>query len=230
MMRKLAIIGLSVSCLLADNEPKQRVQVTNTQRVDFPSGGVLRMENSIGELMVEGWDRPNVEITTIKSTKAEFDSREREKAAQELNQVTIAAERRGDDLVVKTGFPRHGMSVPPLRGSTDFDLEYYIRVPKAASIVVDHDAGSVRIDNVTGDIRVTDRQGEITLRLPNEGQYLIDARSKFGSVISDLAGHDKRKAWLVGHQFTNEASAGARKLYLRIGYGDIIIWKTVRLR
>ena len=70
MTRTLAVIGLGVSCLLADNEPRQTLQVTNTQRVDFASGGALRLANSVGELAVQGWDRPYVEITTVKSTKA----------------------------------------------------------------------------------------------------------------------------------------------------------------
>jgi hypothetical protein len=176
MTRTLAIIGFGVSCLLADNEPKQRVQVTNTQRMDFASGGVLRLENSIGELMVQGWDRPTVEITTIKSTKAVYDSRAREKAAQELDQVTIAMERRGDELVIATDFHRHGIFAPPLRGGTGFDLEYYIKVPRDARLIVAHEVGSGHVDDLTGDIKVTVRQREITLRLPNEGQYVIDAR------------------------------------------------------
>ena len=63
MMRTLVVIGFGVSCLLADNEPKQRIQVTNTQRSDFASDGLLRLENSTGELSVQGWDRPYVKTT-----------------------------------------------------------------------------------------------------------------------------------------------------------------------
>jgi hypothetical protein len=219
MMRMLAVIGFGVSCLLADNEPKQRVQATNTQRVDFAPGGTLRLENSTGELMVQGWDRPDVEITTIRSAIA----------ARELEQVRIAVERRGDELVVTTAFPRHGFLSPPFPPGTSFDLEYYIKAPRNARLIVAHYAGDVHVDEMTGDIRVTARQGEITLRLPGEGQYAIDARSKFGGVNSDFPGHETRKLWLAGHQFTNETSPAAHKIYLRIGYGDILVWKTLRL-
>src|ERR1035437_1082763 len=92
MMRALALL-FGMSCLLlADDEVKQKVKVTHTERVDFPSGGRLRVRNSIGELTVEGWERPDVEITTIKSTKAAYASRDREKASRELEKVRISAE------------------------------------------------------------------------------------------------------------------------------------------
>jgi hypothetical protein len=227
MMRTLALIGFGVTCLLADNEPKQRIQISKTQRADFSPGGALRIENSIGDVMVLGWDRPDVEITTVKFAKDEYDAREREKAAKELDQVRVAVEPRGGDLVIKTDFPRHSILSP--RGRTRFDLEYYIRAPRDARLIVAHDVGGVHVEDMTGDISVTARQGEIMLRLPGEGQYAIDARSKLGDVISDFPGRGKLKPWLLGHQFANDTAAGAHKLYLRIGYGDIIIWKTLRL-
>src|ERR1700722_16860300 len=82
---------LGAGCLLsaadAPNraEPKQKIEVSKTERVDFPSGGTLRFRNSVGVLTVEAWDRPEVEITTIKSTKSEFDARDRESGTHELD-------------------------------------------------------------------------------------------------------------------------------------------------
>src|SRR6266478_3407062 len=105
MKLTLVILGLGTGCLLADNQPKQKIQVSNTQRVEFASGTALRLENSTGELMIEGWDRPEVEITTIKSSQD---------AAQELDQVRIAVERRGDELVIATSYPKHRTFPPPL--------------------------------------------------------------------------------------------------------------------
>jgi hypothetical protein len=217
-----------VTCLLAESEPSQRIQIGNTQRADFAPGGALRIENSIGDLMVLGWDRPDVEITTVKFSK-EYDPKEREKATKELDEVRISVEPRDRDLVIKTDFPRHSVFSPPLRGGTRFDLEYYIKAPRDARLIVAHDVGGVHVEDMTGDISVTARQGEITLRLPGDGQYTIDARSKLGDVISDFPGRGKPKPWLLGHQFASDTAQGGHKLFLRVGYGDIIIWKTLRL-
>jgi len=193
-----------MSCLLAaDDEFRQKVQVTKTEHVGFPPGGTVRLKNSTGEITIEGWDQAGVEITTIKSTKDGYASSEREKASDDLDGVQIAAERRGDELVITTDFPRHRVFPRSslLGGTRSFDLAYRIKVPREARLVVDHDGGDVHIDGVMGDIRATARQGEITLRLPEEAPYAIDAKSDLGSVISDFPGTTKRRFWLVGHQF-----------------------------
>jgi hypothetical protein len=218
-IRVLAVIGFGTSYLpLAAEEPKQKVQVSKTERVDLPSGGTLRLTRSTGVLTVEAWDRPDVEITTIKSTKAEYDVREREKATNDLDKVRVAAGRRGDELVITTAFPRH-------RAYSRFDLEYRIKAPAAARLIADHDVGDVNIDGLAGDIQVSLLQGEIMLHLPEEGRYNINAKSRFGDVNSDFPGPEKRRWWLLGHRSVNQDSQAAHKLNLRVGFGDIVILK-----
>ena len=228
---KLAVIGLCVSGLaLAGDEPTQKIQISNTEHIDFPPNGALRLTNSIGELTVEGWDRSDVEITTIRSTKLAYDPQQREKATHDLDKVRVAAERHGDELVITTDFPRHRTFPPPspLGSAASFRLEYDIKVPRNARLMVDHDVGDVHVENITGDIHVTAHQGEIVLHLPEKGLYSIDAKSDFGNVISDFPGHQKRTAWRIGHQFTQNTPGASQKLSMRIRYGDIIIFQIRR--
>ena len=42
----------------------QRVDLSTSDKTDFAPGGTVRIENSTGELNVEGWDHPFVEIRT----------------------------------------------------------------------------------------------------------------------------------------------------------------------
>lgn len=209
----------------AASEPSQKVVVTNTQHLDFPAGGELRVKDSTGELTIEGWDQPGAEITTTKSTKREYEVRERENATRELDKVHVVAQRQGGDLVVSTEFPKHRLFPPPspLGSAVDFDLQYDIKVPRTARVLVDHNTGEVNIDSVTGEIHVTDKQGLILLHLAENRQYAIDARSGLGSVDSDFAGAEKRTPLLLGHSFMENPSGAAQKLYLRIHYGDIVI-------
>lgn len=226
MMRICATIWLGAGALLlAASEPKQKVVVTNTQHLDFPSGGQLRLKHSTGELTIEGWDQPGAEITTTKSTKREYEASERESAARELDKVHVVAQRQGDDLVVTSAFPSHHLLPPPSPwgSAVDFDLQYDIKVPRSARLVVDHNTGEVHVDNITGEIQVADRQGLILLHLDENRQYAIDARSGLGSVNSDFPGSEKRTPLLLGHSFVENRPGTAQKLYLRIHYGDIII-------
>lgn len=227
MIQRLVVIGLSVSCLLlAEGPPRQKVQISRTERIDFRAGGVLRIKNSIGELTVEGWDRTDVEITTVKSTKVDYSTQERDKAVQELNRIHVTAQRDGDELVITTDFPGGRVLPRFLGGPAGFDLEYRIKVPASTRLIADHDVGEVHVDNLTGDIQVALHEGEITLHLPQEGQYTTDAKSNFGGVFSDYPGQEKRRFWLLGHRMVKQDSPAAHKLNLRVGYGDIIILKT----
>jgi hypothetical protein len=163
-------------------------------RLDFPSGGTLHLKQSIGELTVEGSDQPGLAITTIKPDR-----------------VRVMAAPQKDEVVVTTIAPKHFS-----------DIEYRIKVPRNARLMIDHNQGDVHIDGVTGEIHVTDHKGQITVHVPQDGQYAIDARAKLGAIDSDFPGREERKL-KFGHTFVNGASPTAQKMYLRIGFGDITI-------
>jgi hypothetical protein len=214
--------------LEADDEPKARAQVTNTERIDFPVEGVLRFNKSVGELRITGWDKPDVEITTIKTTRDAYGAQKREKAAQDLAEVRIKAERRGNDVVITTERHRHSIFhflLPWRNGHADFDLDYQINAPHDARLVVNHETGEVHVENLASDINVSVSNGEISLRLPEDSQYAIDAKTDVGSIVSDFPGQTRRRRELVGYQFNGRPSTAAHNLYLRMGFGDIEIVK-----
>lgn len=231
MMPRLLLFGVAFGCLsLAAEQDRQKVQITTTEHLDFSPGGTLRLQNSMGELTVEGWDRPEVEITVIKSAKDAYDQREQESATRKLERVSVKTERRGDELVVATAFRKHRNLPPPLpwRKAARLDLEYHIKAPSNVRLIVDHNTGEVHVENLSGDIDVKALGGEITLSLPPEGQYVIEAKSGFGGVTSDFPGLAQRRLWKIGHQFVSDVSTAPHKLHLRIVYGDIVILKMAK--
>jgi hypothetical protein len=228
MRYTLAVLGLCAACLLPGyDEARQKVQITKTDKVDFPANGTLRLQNSTGELTIEGWDQPGVEITTTKSSKEEYLAADRAKATQDVDRVRVSTKRNGDELVVTTEYPRHRAFpfVTPLQTVTNFDLDYHIKLPHNAKLLVKHDDGEVHIDDVTGNIQVTARQGLIALRLVSETAPAIDAKSYLGTVNSDFAGKETRQTLHFGHTFIDDAKSAPQNLHLRIGYGDIVILK-----
>jgi hypothetical protein len=227
--RRPGPLFLALCCVLQAAAPQgtapqpalQKVQASKTEHSDFPLIGMLHLKNSIGELTIEAWDQPGMEITTTKSSKVAVEGKERDKAVKLLDNVKITTERKGDEVTVTTEFPKHSKLVRPFEGMTDFDLEYLIKVPSNAHLIIDHEMGEVHIDSMLGEIHVTDHQGLISVRLP-DGQYSIDALSKIGAVNSDFAGNEKSRKWL-GQTFAASGGAALQKISLRIGYGDIII-------
>jgi hypothetical protein len=232
-MRKSLAIVISIvvsgtACLLAQDETKTHAQITKTERVEFPAGGVLRFDNAIGELTITGWDQPNVEITTIKSTRALYGPQQREKHVPDLEKIQIKTERHGNEVVVTTDFPRYAIFPPPLpwrSGHAQFDLEYRVSAPREARLVIDHNTGEVHVADVASDVHATVLKGSISLRVPEENQYAIDAKTDAGSIFSDFPGEMRSRLGLVGHRFNWKLSSPGHNLYLRVGYGDIAILK-----
>ncbi len=207
------------------DEATQRVQIANTQRLDFQTGGTVTFKNSTGELTVEAWDQPAVEITTTKSTKEEYAASERDRATHLLGEVQVKAERKGGDLVITTNFPKKAMPpFSPFGRATNFDLNYLVKVPRDSKLVITHNAGEIHVEEVTGDIQATALQGMIFLHLPEDAKYDIHATSAIGRVKSDFDGSTKRR-FPLGDAFLETPSA-PHKLDLKIRFGDILIFKT----
>lgn len=209
-------ITLALPILAADSKPT--ATETHTQQVEFPAGGAVRLNDSFGEVTIEGWDGSAVEITT---TKLAYTGDGHEKAA--IDKVQIAGKVEGNAVVITTAGAHGGIFHP--HGVDDVNIEYSIKVPRAARIEIDHAHGEVNISGVTGDIHATSRYGPIVLRMPADGHYAIDAHSSLGNVYSDFAGDEKRHH-LFDESFAGAESSTPQKLDLRVGMGDVIILKT----
>lgn len=240
MTHKLAAVFFGLSVMFAaqgpgEKGPRQSFEATSTERVNFLPGGTIRLNNSYGYLTVEGWDEPEVEITVTKSTNRFYQPERKEKAEQDFEQVRVVTERRSDrELAISTKLPvRHGFPsdilpsgriivTMPKTSKRGVTVEYTVRVPRDSRLVVRHHNGYVWVSDVTGDIEVHSHTGDMIVMLPDPGPYSIDARTRMGSVSSDLMGQG-HKQFLVGSHFVHAGRAPSRRIFLRMGRGSITV-------
>ena len=88
MVLRIAPLLLSAGASLWAADPSlpaapQKVTVTHTETLSLPAGGTVRIEHSVGELGIEGWDRPDVEITVIKTTQDFYSAADHAKGTAE---------------------------------------------------------------------------------------------------------------------------------------------------
>lgn len=194
---------------------RDKATLSSTQTLSFEPAGVIQLEQSFGDVEIEGWDRAEVEITTIRSSQNAFTEEERVEIEKDLDRIAITAVKRGEDhLKITTGFPSH---------KTKPGLRYVIKAPANAKLVVHHDMGQVTVSNFTSDIEVTNRIGQIGLNLPEPESYAVDAKVRIGDVSSDVGCSEKQH--VIGQQLRSESGSGRRQLFLRVGIGDISIRK-----
>jgi hypothetical protein len=204
---------------------REKAQVTTTQRQEFGSRGSIYIVDSFGEVEIEGWDQPEVEVIVTRTTQKEYEPKDLVKAVKELERIKVEMELVSEStlLIVKTTFPPR---TPKrlLRGKTNINLDYTIKVPRHSKLVIKHDIGEVQVTNVHGDMEVTNRIGEVSLKLPGENQYAVDARVKIGDVSSEF-GQTTDRQKLLGAKLEGDSPATARKLFLRVGIGEIQVKK-----
>jgi hypothetical protein len=216
----LSVLGFALSLFAAASQP---AQVTSTERVDFAPGGLIRLNTATGNLFVDGWDRPEIEITTTKSTRRAYQPGRQDEAVRCLESIRVTTERRsGAEVALTVVVPPRGFFNKLFGLGCGVTVDHRIQVPRDSRLVIRHEAGYVLVSHVTGEIEVTSRSSDLMLMLPGPGPYSIDAKSKFGSVASDFAGVSQRTK-LFGEQFAGANPAPARRIYLRIGFGGITV-------
>jgi hypothetical protein len=226
MNRKLMVfyLGLSTLCvaarLVAEVSIRRPVQVAQTERVTFAPGGTIRLNDSFGDLYVEGWDQPAVEMNLIREMR-NYDPPKN--VSEHLERVHFTTEHpSANDLAIGTTIPSRSFFRHPFGGKGDVTVRYELRVPRESHLVIQHGGGNILIGNVIGGIEARNRNGDIILMLPGPGPYSIDAQSKMGTVISDFAGETHVRHF-IGERFNEANDAAAHPIHLRVGFGGITI-------
>jgi hypothetical protein len=211
----------------AQTAAKREAETASTQNLEFGARGTIQIVDSFGEVKVEGWDREEVELTVTKRTQKKYEPKDLAKAVKELERVNVTVDRLSENsmLVINTRFPSRTPS-RLMRGKTNLNLKYLVKVPSGCVLMIKHDIGEVEITNVSGDIEAVARIGDITLRLPETQDYAVDARVRIGDVSSEFGPDAKRQGVLsVGAKLAGEPAPPARRIFLRLGIGDITVGK-----
>src|SRR5665213_54285 len=132
-MKTIVIVTLvSGLQLFAQDGIKQPAQATTTDRVDFAPGGLIRLTTPSSNLFVEAWDRPEVEITTIKSSWQ----------ARCLDNVRVVTDRRSaPELSLSTALPPRNFFQRLFGSQCDATIEQHVNAPRDSRLVIDHGAG-----------------------------------------------------------------------------------------
>ena len=225
MIRKFAPLALALCLPLLPKTPLQHVQVVTTGKVDFAAGGTIRFEGSVGELNIEGWDQPQVQVTLTRFDYADATDKYKDREKAKLERITLKTEKRsGNELVITTTLPHRNYFMRKVRGATNSDMNYRIMVPRDSHLIVHHGDGDVILYDIGGDIDATARTGSIVVQLDDPAQYAIDARCKVGDVYSEYDG--KYRTHLhMGESLLASAPPPAHRVFLRVRIGDIDIVK-----
>ena len=139
------------------------------KRFELPPGGHVSVVNVHGSVLVEGWDRAEVEATVAMRSEAPTD---------QLDDVQVAVEARSGGVAFHTLYPS-GLDTP-------IRVDYRLRVPRQVRLdelstlegdIVVHDVeGSMEAHNLHGDIEGINVSGSVVAHALT-GNILISLRA-----------------------------------------------------
>lgn len=221
-----AIALLAASPVMAADEPTESVAVTSTQRVALAPGGTVHIDETWGELSIEGWDEPAVEVVMTRRTAKPHPVAQAEKARAALERFGARIEAAAPDRVSLIGVNPGGSVARPLGGKSGVRLTYVVRVPRDSRLELDNGAGTVQIADVTGDIAIDSDVGEVMLNVPIGPTTAVEASSGIGDVevsaTLEKQGKLRRRA-LVGQRFSYQPAQVDKRITVRLGVGSITI-------
>src|SRR5215467_16259218 len=232
--RQMALGPLIFVCCLALGIParaqtadKHDAEITTTQSIEFGARGTIQIVDSFGSVKVEGWDKEEVELTVTKRTQKKYEPKNLAKAAKGLERFKVTMEPVSETsmMVISTAYPSW-TPARMFRGKTNLNLNYLIKVPRQSTLLIKHGIGEVDVTNVSGDIEATASIGEISLKLPEDQSYSVDAHVRIGDVSSEFGQTTKRQGFIpVGAKLAGDPAAPTRRIFLRVGIGDIQVTK-----
>ncbi len=106
-----------------------------------------------------------------------------------------------DAIVISTKIPEHDRKY--------VRVEYAIKAPRGMKIEVgNHAEGDLSFSGMSGDIEATTWHGQITLDLPGNERYSIDAHTRYGDVYSGISKVRIGAGACSTNDFTDTATAG----------------------
>ena len=150
------------------------------------SYGKLTIDSRVGDIHVEGWDTPRLEIEAEKVVRAKSGE-----AAKPLYQdVKVVLEGQDKRVLLRTLYPPRKVW-RPFRGEARLSVNYRIKMPSDANLALKCVDGDVWISGLVGKQQILVNYGDVEIDIPSLDRLRsLHAHIWLGYVQSDLHGED----------------------------------------
>jgi len=182
------------------------------------SYGTLTVDTRVGDIHVQGWDEPRLEIEAEKVVQAKSEA-----AARPLyDRLKIELEGNDKEVSLRTLYPPRRLW-RPFRGESRLSVNYQIHMPYDANLTLKCVDGDVRVTGVIGQQQIRVNYGDVEINLVDL-YYLrsLDARTLLGYVQSDLHGEDDA-GYARRLSFWN--AGGGQDIYIRVRMGGVYVYR-----
>jgi hypothetical protein len=150
-------LGLNPVEASAQSKVKHEERFAKTE--SLARDGKVEIRNISGDVEVKTWDRDEVKIDALKTSKASS----MEKAKEYATKVKIVVTRENGVLKVETKYPK------PSIKNLSVSVNYKVMIPSQASIKARSISGDVTLENIGGKAAAETKSGDVTVEGAQNG-------------------------------------------------------------
>lgn len=184
------------------------------------SFGTLTIEARTGDLQVEGWDEPRLEIAAEKVVEA----KDKQRAQPQYERLQVILEGQDKQVLLRTLYPPR-RPWRPFRDESKLSVNFRIHMPFDANLVLKCVDGDVRTTGLVGKQDIHVNYGDVEINVPSIYRLRsLDARAILGYVQSDLHGEDSAG---FGRKIVFWNSDGNQDIQVRVRMGGVYVYSSV---
>ena len=181
------------------------------------SYGLLAIDTRMGDIHIEGWDEPRLEIEAEKVVRATS----KEAAKPLYERLTVVLEGQDKRVVLRTIYPSRRLW-RPFRGESHLTVNYRIKMPFDANLVLKCVDGDVWIRGVEGKEQILVSYGDVEINIPSiQRLRSLRAHAWLGYVQSDLHGEGKAG---FGPRASYWNPSGEQDIYVKVRMGGVFVY------
>jgi len=210
----LGVLILHTTSLLADEFSQ-----TSRYSARLFSGGTLIIDSRVGDIHVSGWDEPRVQVDAEKVVRAG-----NQKAAQPLfGKIGVVVEGQDKEVRLLTSYPARRFW-RPFRGESKLTINFEIKMPYDADLVLHCVDGDVRVSGVTGREQLRVNYGDVEIDVPSVWALRsLYAHAWLGYVQSDLHGTESDGAG-IGQKISFWNPEGKQEVAVQVRMGGVFVY------
>lgn len=147
------VFFLGLNPLEASAQGKVKHEETFTKTESLAGDGKVEIRNISGDVEVTTWDRNEVKIDALKTSRASS----MDKAKENTTKVKIEVTRENGILKVETKYPK------PSIKNLNVSVYYKVTIPSQASIKARSVSGDVTLENIGGKAAADTKSGDVTV-------------------------------------------------------------------
>jgi len=181
------------------------------------SYGLLTIDTRMGDIHIEGWDEPRLEIEAEKLVRA----KSKEAAKPLYERITVALEGQDKRVLLRTLYPPRRLW-RPFRGEAHLTVNYRIKMPFDANLALKCVDGDVWIRGVVGKQQILVNYGDVEIDIPSVDRLRsLRAHTWLGYVQSDLHGEDRAG---FGPRISYWNPTGEQDIYVKVRMGGVFVY------